>query len=271
MEDDEGRVRRRLGSECRQVVDEVAAHEQRRVGRGDCRGRPQPGASVRVLRPDERVEPRDVGRVGHVERVQVQAGAPHHVGQRAGQRRPGGCAVEDGLAGAESECRRTGRSSGRDTGRARRTRRPRAGRAAAAALRAPGAGPHTGRPRWSASTASAARARSRPSARARSRGTRPAPPPVRRAAARRRRAGSAAASLAGTESSSAIRESSAATESANRSYVGRHVACFVLGEVDVRRCGAGVHDRHDAVTRQTPANRSVAVTSRCTIPGSSRE
>ena len=37
-------------------------------------------AAVLVLRPDEGVEPGDVRGVGHVERVQVQAGPPHHLG-----------------------------------------------------------------------------------------------------------------------------------------------------------------------------------------------
>ena len=53
-----------------------------------------------MLRPDQGLEPRDVGRVGYIERVQVETGPPHHV-RRIGRRRPGQRALEDRLTRAD--------------------------------------------------------------------------------------------------------------------------------------------------------------------------
>ena len=95
------RAGRRLRGQRRQVVHQVAAHEQRRVGRGDGGRGPQPGATVRMFRPDESFQLRNVRGVGHVERIQIQARPPHHLGYTRRRRHPGGRALEDRFARAD--------------------------------------------------------------------------------------------------------------------------------------------------------------------------
>ncbi len=66
--------RRRARDEWREVVDEVAADQGGWVSGSDGGGGPQAFPAVLLLGPDERIEPREVVPVGHVERVEVQAG-----------------------------------------------------------------------------------------------------------------------------------------------------------------------------------------------------
>jgi hypothetical protein len=56
---------------------------------------------VGVLGPDERLQPGHIRRIGHVERIQVQAGPPHHLGQVPRWHRSGGRAFEDRSARAD--------------------------------------------------------------------------------------------------------------------------------------------------------------------------
>ncbi|GIJ73382.1 hypothetical protein Voc01_082990 [Virgisporangium ochraceum] len=71
------------------------------LGGDDGRGGAQAGPAVAVFGPDERVEPGDVGGVGDVERVEVEAGAPDDDGQVPGRGASGDGALEDGSALAD--------------------------------------------------------------------------------------------------------------------------------------------------------------------------
>ena len=63
----------------------------------------QPVTAVLLLRPDQRVQPGHVAGVGHVERVEVQAGPPHHLGYACRWHQTGGPACR--------VCRRHGHAS----------------------------------------------------------------------------------------------------------------------------------------------------------------
>ena len=73
--------------EGRQVGQEVAAVERRRVGPGDPHGGAQVLQPFCVLWPDQRLQPHALRGVVQIDRRQVEAGAPGHARQGAGQRR----------------------------------------------------------------------------------------------------------------------------------------------------------------------------------------
>ena len=100
VEHDQRRAGRCLCGKRRQVVNEVAAHEQRRVSGSDSRCSMEPSAAVRMFGPDEGSEPGDVGGIGHVERIEIQTGPPHHVGKARRRRHTGEGAFDDRFAGA---------------------------------------------------------------------------------------------------------------------------------------------------------------------------
>ena len=89
MEHDERRIGGRLGGERGESLVEVARDDA-------SAGRPrrcaaagsQSGAPVVVFGPDERVEPGEVVGVPHVERVEIDAGAPDDLGQAIGHAAP---------------------------------------------------------------------------------------------------------------------------------------------------------------------------------------
>ena len=101
MEHHERRPGRGLFGQPRQVVHQVTAYQQWRVGRRDRRRGAQPVPAVPVLRPDQRLQPGHVGRVGDVERVQVQPGPPHHLRTPLRRLGAGQVTVEQRLAVAD--------------------------------------------------------------------------------------------------------------------------------------------------------------------------
>lgn len=71
---------------------------QRRFRPGDGYCLPQPLAAELLLRPDERVQPGNVGGIAEIEGIQVDAGAPHHPGKLRGHGHgAGGGAAQDGI------------------------------------------------------------------------------------------------------------------------------------------------------------------------------
>ena len=147
----------RLGGERRAAASFRSPRDDaRRVGRRDRGGGAQSRTAILVLGPDQRLEPRDVVGTSHVERVEVDAAAPHDLGQPLGHRhRPVDRAVEHHLARAVDgvELRVPRVPVAVPVGieaEARRMPRPRAARSAPRSRRAPGRAGRIARPRSSA-------------------------------------------------------------------------------------------------------------------------
>jgi hypothetical protein len=116
--DQQGRAGRRLAGQGREIGQQVAAVDARRVPAGRLDGGRQPLPAPGLAGPEQALQPADVIVVGNVERVQVQPGAPDDVGYLRGKRdRTKRSAAEDrririrpGEAGSDPRNRRVNES-----------------------------------------------------------------------------------------------------------------------------------------------------------------
>lgn len=84
MEHHQGRLSGCLSGERRQLVHQVTPDQERRLSGRQAGGGLQAIPAVLVLRPHERSEPGKIRLDADVERVEVDAGAPDHLGEGAG-------------------------------------------------------------------------------------------------------------------------------------------------------------------------------------------